>query len=230
MKRSQINALLRQAEEFIHQNKFYLPPFAYWSPAEWQSKGPEAAGIVRTALGWDVTDFGMGDFDRFGLLLFTLRNGSPENLKTGQGKLYAEKLLIVEEDQVTPPHFHWSKTEDIINRGGGRLAFELFRSAPDETLSTEDVTVEVDGITRTLPAGGRLSLSPGESLTLPTYCYHRFWAEGGRVLAGEVSVVNDDQHDNRFLNAPGRFPRIDEDQPPLYLLVTDYARYYHPAG
>jgi D-lyxose ketol-isomerase len=230
MKRSQINALLRQAEEFIRQNKFYLPPFAYWSPSEWQTKGPEAAEIVQNFLGWDVTDFGLGDFARYGLVLFTPRNGSPENLKTGRGKLYAEKLLIVDENQVTPLHFHWSKTEDIINRGGGKLAFELFNSAQDESLSTGDVTVEVDGITRTLPAGGRLLLSPGESLTVPTCCYHRFWAEGGRVMAGEVSVVNDDLHDNRFLDAVGRFPRIEEDEPPLYLLVTDYARYYRPAG
>jgi D-lyxose ketol-isomerase len=26
----------------------------------------------------------------------------------------------------------------------------------------------------------------------------------------------------------GRFPDIEEDEPPLYLLCTDYPKYYHP--
>jgi len=55
---------------------------------------------------------------------------------------------------------------------------------------------------------------------------HKFWATGGRVLAGEVSLVNDDAKDNRFYEPIGRFPAIEEDEPPLYLLCTDYPRYY----
>jgi len=61
--------------------------------------------------------------------------------------------------------------------------------------------------------------------TIPPRLYHRFWADGGRVLAGEVSLVNDDQADNRFYEPNGRFPTIEEDEPPLYLLCSDYARY-----
>ena len=127
MKRSEINAIMRQADEFIRQQNFYLPPFAYWTPEEWRQKGPEAKEIVANRLGWDITDFGRGDFRRSGLFLFTLRNGNPENWKTLQGKLYAEKILIVEENQETPMHFHWSKMEDIINRGGGRLCIKLYQ-------------------------------------------------------------------------------------------------------
>jgi hypothetical protein len=50
--------------------------------------------------------------------------------------------------------------------------------------------------------------------------------EGGRVLVGEVSMVNDDRTDNRFFESIGRFPQIMEDEPPLHLLTMDYAKYY----
>jgi len=75
-------------------------------------------------LGWDITDFGGGDFLKKGLLLFTMRNG---NLYDDRyTKPYAEKYLIVEEGQVTPFHFHWKKMEDIINRGGGNLLVQVY--------------------------------------------------------------------------------------------------------
>ena len=47
-------------------------------------------------------------------------------------------------------------------------------------------------------------------------------APRGRVLLGEVSVVNDDVNDNRFHQAVGRFPEIEEDELPYRLLVGDY--------
>jgi D-lyxose ketol-isomerase len=218
---------MRQADEFIHQQNFYLPPFAYWTPEEWREKGPEAKEIVASRLGWDITDFGRGDFRKYGLFLFTLRNGSPENWKTLQGKLYAEKILIVEDNQETPMHFHWSKMEDIINRGGGRLCIKLYRATPEEDLDqVSEVHVQVDSIWRWLPPGGIVSLAPGESISLPQYCYHSFWAEDGRVLAGEVSMVNDDDKDNRFHQTVPRYPLVEEDEPLLHLLCTDYPKYY----
>ena len=226
MKRSEINAVLRKGKRFIERCQFYLPPFAYWSPGDWRKKGPGVAGIVEARLGWDVTDFGQGDFERSGLLLFTLRNGDPEDLKRGRGKLYAEKILVVEENQVTPFHFHWDKTEDIINRGGGRLALCLYNAEEDGGLADSDVSVSVDGIRRVVPAGGTVSLTPGESLTLTSCLYHKFWAVEGTVLVGEVSLVNDDDTDNRFYESLGRFPEIDEDEPPLHLLCTDYEDYW----
>ena len=48
-------------------------------------------------------------------------------------------------------------------------------------------------------------------------------APRGRVLLGEVSVVNDDVNDNRFHQPVGRFPEVEEDEPPHRLLVGDYA-------
>jgi D-lyxose ketol-isomerase len=227
MKRSEINAIMRQANEFLQEQNFYLPPFAYWTPEEWQHKGPEAKEIVANRLGWDITDFGLGDFRRSGLFLFTLRNGSPENWKTLRGKLYAEKILIVDDHQETPLHFHWSKMEDIINRGGGKLCIKLYQSTTDEGLDeVNEVQVAVDSVWRRLPPGGIISLLPGESISLPQYCYHSFWAEGGRVLAGEVSMVNDDDRDNRFYQTLPRYPAIQEDEQPLHLLCIDYPQYY----
>lgn len=228
MKRSEINAIIRDAHAFIEAHRFHLPPFAYWTPDTWRAKGPDVREIVERRLGWDITDFGQGNYAARGLFLFTLRNGTPENLKRGQGKLYAEKLLIVDVDQVTPLHFHWLKTEDIINRGGGDLVVQLYDATENEGLAGSDVTVSVDGVRRTVAAGGTVVLRPGESITLEPYCYHAFWGARSRVLVGEVSTVNDDATDNRFYEPVGRFPRIDEDEPPLYLLVNDYERYYRP--
>ena len=62
MKRSEINTIMRRADEFIRQQNFRLPPFAYWTPEEWKHKGPEVREIVQNKLGWDITDFGSGDF------------------------------------------------------------------------------------------------------------------------------------------------------------------------
>ncbi len=231
MKRSEINGIIRSADDFIRGHGFYLPPFAYWTPDAWRTKGEEVREIVENNLGWDITDFGLGDYDHRGLFLFTIRNGSPRNWKTLQGKLYAEKLLIAGEGQITPLHFHWTKMEDIINRGGGKLAIRLYNATPQEELDdTGPVRVSTDGVWRTVPAGGTVTLEPGESITLTPRCYHTFWGEGGRVLVGEVSLVNDDHADNRFYEPMGRFPDVEEDEPPLYLLVNDYGRYYRPGG
>lgn len=226
MRRSEINTIMQDADAFLRGHGFHLPPFAYWTPEVWAGKGPEVREIVECGLGWDITDFGSGDYAQIGLFLFTIRNGRAANLKRLAGKLYCEKLLIVGAGQVTPMHFHWSKTEDIINRGGGDLIIQLYNATPDEGLADTPVTVSVDGAVRTVAAGDKVVLTPGESITLVDHCYHQFWAEGGRVLAGEVSLVNDDAHDNRFFDLVGRFPAIAEDAAPLHLLTQDYARYY----
>ena len=223
MKRSEINAILRDAIAFCEERRFALPPFAFWTPGEWKRRAAEAHEVVACQMGWDITDFGKGDFPRFGLVLFTLRNGHGTALHP---KPYAEKILIAEEGQQIPMHFHWSKMEDIIVRGGGNLVVTLFNADPDENLSEDEpVNVMCDGVKRTVPAGGQVVLRPGESITLPPQIFHDFEAEPGtgRILLGEVSTVNDDVHDNRFHQKVGRFPTIEEDEPPLHLLTVDYA-------
>jgi hypothetical protein len=76
-------------------------------------------------------------------------------------------------------------------------------------------------------AGGKAVLTPGESICLEQGMYHRFYGEKGkgRVLVGEVSMVNDDTSDNFFYEPVGRFPVIEEDVQPLHLLVSDYKKF-----
>jgi D-lyxose ketol-isomerase len=214
---------MEEAKGLFQQAGIHLPPFAFWRPDDWAHKGPEADEIRDNALGWDITDFGSGDFSRCGLFLFTLRNGNHQD-RTRYPKRYAEKIMIVQAGQVTPMHFHWSKREDIINRSGGHLVLELYKSTADEELSDESFSVSLDGVQKACAPGQRVVLTPGESICLEPYVYHTFYGEQDRgpVIVGEVSDVNDDVKDNRFLEPLGRFPDIEEDEEPLHYLCTEY--------
>ena len=246
MKRSEINAIIKDAIDFLGEHKFLLPPFAYFSPEEWQEKNHEYDEIRNNVLGWDITDFGSGDFDKCGLFLFTLRNGNM--FDDNDEKVYAEKIMIVKENQTTPYHYHWYKQEDIINRGGGNLMIKVYGADENDNLSMDDVEIQVDGRHYTVPAGSVIRLTPGMSMTNTKKLYHSFWGEEGHgtVLVGEVSQCNDDSKDNRFFEpvdrtpyvgaiadadtsdtvrfypSVGRFPEIEEDEAPLYLLCNEY--------
>ncbi|MGI9535426.1 MAG: D-lyxose/D-mannose family sugar isomerase [Desulfocapsaceae bacterium] len=223
MKRSEINNLLDQACEFFGSCHFKLPPFAFWSPQKWQSTGPEVDEIRDNELGWDVTDYGLARFHEVGLLLFTIRNGNHAKEDT-YPKGYAEKIMMVREQQVTPYHFHWNKREDIINRGGGNLVIELYYADNSNKFSDRRFSVAVDGVRREVAPGDLVILTPGESICLEPYVYHTFYGEkgSGSVMVGEVSDVNDDREDNCFYEQLGRFPRIIEDEEPRYYLCTEY--------
>ncbi len=223
MKRSKINQILADASAFLAEKQFILPPWAYWGIDDWNRNLTNTSEVRTNMLGWDITDFGSGDFYRRGLFLFTLRNGKYKVDK----KNYAEKIMIVEEDQETPLHFHRAKMEDIINRGGGNLVIELYNSTNEGKLTATDVFVKTDGVLRVVPAGGKLLLAPGESVCLEQGVYHRFYGEKGkgRILVGEVSMVNDDHNDNFFYEETGRFSTIEEDEPPVYLLASDYGKF-----
>jgi D-lyxose ketol-isomerase len=223
MKRSEINQILLKAKAFMAEKQFILPPWAYWSLDDWKNNKLDTDEIIDNMLGWDITDFGSGDFYQRGLFLFTIRNGKLNKDR----KPYAEKIMIVEENQETPMHFHWAKMEDIINRGGGNLVIDLYQSDKDENYSNDSLRVKTDGVARTVEAGGSVILKPGESICLEQGVYHRFYGEPGRgkVLVGEVSSVNDDASDNRFYEPIGRFPVIEEDELPIHLLASDYANF-----
>lgn len=223
MKRSEINEIVREGQAFIESFGFVLPPFAHWSEDDWATRKESCKEIFRAGLGWDITDYGLGDYGKTGLFLFTVRNGRQEDLSSGRGMLYAEKIMISKKDQLAPMHYHESKAEDIINRGGGDLAIKLYHSTGEGELDRErKVTVFTDGVERSFAPGDILSLKPGESVTLLPRVYHAFWGEKDDVLVGEVSTVNDDHVDNYFLNPIGRFPDIVEDEPKHRLLVGDY--------
>lgn len=224
MKRSRINQIMAEADEMIRHHGFTLPPFAYWTPDQFKSRAGAAQHLIDARCGWDITDYGDGNFDEMGLFLFTLRNGRLADLQRGGGMCYAEKLLISRQDQLSPMHTHVIKAEDIINRGGATLVVELYGSDDDGNfVADKGGTVWCDGIRRDFAPGEKLKFAPGESVTLQPGDWHAFWGEGGDVLIGEVSTVNDDETDNIFRDPIGRFTEIDEDEDPTHLLVSDYA-------
>ena len=105
------------------------------------------------------------------------------------------------------------------------MLIRVYNSLPDEEIDYEsDVTVHTDGRCRTVPAGTRILLTPGESIHIRQYLYHDFAVEegSGPVLLGEVSQCTDDNTDNRFNPPVGRFPEIEEDEPPYRLLCNEY--------
>lgn len=218
MKRSLINANIEWAMELCKQLNFNLPSFAYYTPEEWEAKATE--DMLKVKLGWDVTDYDSNDFDKIGAVLFTLRNGVFGDME----RPYCEKMIAMKEGQILPCHFHYDKTEDIINRAGGTLCVEVWNSKSEaEGYAVDyenDVTVTCDGVQVTVPAGGVVKVTSGNSITLLPYMYHRFYAEGGPLIVGEVSKVNDDANDNHFVDE--MHMTIEEDEPVRHVLCGGY--------
>jgi D-lyxose ketol-isomerase len=224
MKRSEVNSYLKAAHAMLAKINFSLPAFGYWTTEEWRKRVAETANIRALMIGWDVSDFGSGDFAKGGgAVLFTLRNGSVGRADIGTP--YAEKLICYRDGQFIPLHYHAVKTEDIINRGGGRIWMELYTAKADGGIDRESpVTVDCDGVRKTVAAGERIFIEPGCSVTYRPRLYHLFGAEGDTV-AGEVSSVNDDKTDNYFLEKLPRFNEIIEDEAPLHPLCNEYDKW-----
>jgi D-lyxose ketol-isomerase len=191
LKRSIINQAVRDASAAFGKHHWHLPP------------NPR----------WDVTDFGLGKFADFGLILVNLAE-EPE---------YCEKLMFAYQDQRTPAHTHGRKKEDIICRNGC-LAIRLWPGHPGESQNTASFEVPVNGQPVTLQPGATLELEAGSRITLVPGIYHEFWAASPECIIGEVSTANDDLHDNFFADDQiGRFPGIEEDEPASVRLVSDRA-------
>jgi D-lyxose ketol-isomerase len=223
MKRSELNEIIRESIRFVRARGLEFPPFATWPPEDWRTIGEDQREIVDNMLGWDISDFG-GDFKKTGLTIFTFRNGN-FNDKGRYPKPYAEKLLLVDRGQELPFHFHWTKMEDIINRGGGDLVLRVYNSDEKENFADTDVSLTIDGKKTRVPAGAELRLEPGQSITLLPGQYHNWRAEKDKVMLFEVSTTNDDRVDNRFHSVQGRIPEIEEDVAPEYLIFNDYKNY-----
>lgn len=225
MKRSKINESIQWAKNLLNEHQMKLPPFGYWTMAEWRANAENIEAIQEVMLGWDVTDFGNNDFDHFGAVLFTLRNGSQKKSKVGTP--YAEKLLIIKEGQRLPLHHHACKTEDIINRAGGVLAIKLYNSLKDGSVDYETpVEVDLDGIRYMAAAGEEIHIPTGASITLRPFMYHLFWAKEGMgdLICGEVSSVNDDNTDNFNAEPVSRFTTIEEDEAIVHPLCNEYSK------
>lgn len=95
MKRSEINKAIKAMESLAKENGFALPPLCKWTEDEWRTKGTEYDEIRDNILGWDITDYGLGNFEKIGFALITLRNGNQNNPK--YKKTYAAKLLMLKK-------------------------------------------------------------------------------------------------------------------------------------
>jgi len=223
VKRSEINKAIELAKAAIRDHGFYLPPFAFWTPEDWRRAGPECKPIKINDLGWAVSDFSAGEFDRLGMVMFTFRNGNrafPE-----RGTPYAEKLFVLKPGQRIPLHFHWAKTEDIINRAGGVLGMRVFNAREDTSVDHDSpVMLLCDGIESAFRPGEPFELHPGQSITLRPHVFHTFWArpDAGILVGAEVSTISDAYKDNRFGEPIQRFTEIEEDELPIHLLSYEY--------
>ena len=175
VRRSEINALVRDAAAILATNGWALPP----------------------APRWDVTDFGLGDVSRYGLVLVNLAE-EPE---------YCEKIMVALRGMETPAHRHRIKKEDIACRAG-LLRIRLLNEG-----------ARLDGVP--VPPGEH-DLAAGSRVTLPPGVVHAFWPISEWCVIGEVSTANDDARDNLFDDPRvGRFPDIEEDEPSTVRLVSD---------
>ena len=224
MKRSEINAAICWAEHLCRTHHITLPDFARFPADPTVFADPARTNLVKTMLGWDVSDFGSGEFDACGAVLFTVRNG---NLQCGAGTPYAEKYIFLKDgkEQEIPLHYHMEKTEDIINRAGGVFCCQLAACGADGKPDfTRPVRVLRDGTYYDAAPGEIIEITTGNSITLEPRMFHRFYAKTGcgDLLIGEVSKVNDDNTDNYFAVTRDRFCGIIEDEPPYRLLVNEY--------
>ncbi len=190
MKRSQVNQAYRDALACFARHRWALPP------------NPR----------WDITDFGLGDFERVGLALVNLAT-EPE---------YSEKLMYARLGQATPCHCHARKKEDIICRAGG-LTLVLWPAKPGPGAALPDtLAARVDGEPAEIRTGEPFVLAAGSRVTIEPGVWHSFWPATGECVLGEVSTANDDARDNFFLDpAVGRFPGIEEDEPAAVRLLSD---------
>jgi D-lyxose ketol-isomerase len=230
MKRSQINAAIDLAHRTLAEHGIRLPDYGYWPAERWRTAGPEMSRVTRNGLGWAVTDFGQGDFDRVGITMFDVRNGN--QAQPEEGTPYGEKIFVLKPGQRLPFHFHWSKTEDIISRAGGTLMIQLYNSHDDETMDeTSPGVVYCDGVAQRFTAGQILEIPHGASVTITPRLYHRFWArdDGAILVGGEISTISVPQSDNRFGGSARRFVPIEEDVAATYLLNIDYPQLHEVA-
>jgi D-lyxose ketol-isomerase len=188
MKRSTINTLIRSAQACFLAHGWTLPP----KPC------------------WDVTDFGLGNWQQFGLVLVNLA-AEPE---------YCEKLMYARKGMTTPAHCHQKKKEDIICRWG-KLAVQVWTGVPDESRN-RSFTIPVNHEPVQVNSSQVIELEAGSRITLVPGIYHEFYPVSDECIIGEVSTANDDLHDNFFVNSGiGRYPGIEEDEPACVRLLSD---------
>ena len=224
MKRSEINNAIIWARDLLKKNNYRLPDIAYWTMDEWNKNADKLDTVRKVMLGWDVSDFGNGDYEHLGAVLYTVRNGHMH--EPGVGVPYCEKYIIMADGQRLPNHYHVHKTEDIINRAGGELELFLWNADENGNRLDTDVHVFMDGIEHVVKAGEPVYVSTGNSISLTPYIAHVFGPKpgSGDIIVGEVSKINDDVTDNYFLEGINRYSVVEEDEPMLSPLCNEYEK------
>lgn len=170
MQRGEINNLMRAAEHCFVAHGWALPPNARC----------------------DVTDFGLGAWRQFELVLVDL----------AEEPAYCDKLMYAQGGMRTPAHCHRSKKEDIICR-------EQHRESIIVPVNREPAAI-LSGAVSELDARSRITLLP------------EFYPLSQQCILREVSTANDDTHDNYFVNPNiGRYPGIAEDEVAIVRLVSE---------
>jgi len=189
MNRSTVNRAVKDAIKFFNRHHWHLPP------------NPR----------WDVTDFGLGHFEKFGLVLVNLAEEDE----------YCEKIMYAKKGMTTPCHSHRKKKEDIIARSG-KLAIQVWKGVPGKSIPGEKFSLKINGNVEEVHSGDILTLDSGQRITLEPGIYHEFYPLSDECIIGEVSTANDDLHDNIFIDPDiGRFSEIIEDESPVVKLVSD---------
>jgi D-lyxose ketol-isomerase len=234
MKRSEIDAAIERAIGSAKKHGVALPKWADWHPLQFDAS---ADGIRHQKLGWKVVDFGVGDFQNCGLVIFALcspiadESGAPVTKQQTIGGHdypvtgFSRKYLFVQAGQTEPHHFHRQKTrKEVTVIAGASVRFELAWADGDTQLSDKDVEVQVDGIWHHLPANGSIVVAPGETITLPGELSHIISVpEGGQdTIMLETSTANNDSNDNIFPFMTPTSAPVSEDAKARYQLLDEH--------
>ena len=225
MKRSGINKQIGEAINIIEKSGIVLPYHAHWSLGSWYQNRNLAEELRKRAIGWNITDFGSGNFSKTGVILYTPSNGIFDPVTNKPiDQTYAHRYFILRDGQEIMTEHHQTKIEDIIVFAGAQLKVEVHNVGPNEELDREkEVKIMRNGIWESYTPGTVITLVPGERIRFEPRHYHRPCGHGGTVLIEEVSMVTDDLKESRHLpeEKPMAFAQIEEDEQPIYLLCTE---------
>ena len=116
MKRSEINQLITEGVVLFRKMGISLPPQAHWNLETWYEHRNLAEEMRKRSIGWDLTDFGSGDFSKIGMFNYTVSNGFID-LTTSKpaDQPYSNKVKIVKEGQAYPTYYAGFPT-DLRNK------------------------------------------------------------------------------------------------------------------
>ena len=215
MQRSEVNCLQREALRAFAEHRFALPPFATWNEAEWRNN-PEAACYCHAhQMGWDITDFGSGDF--------APRARDLPRPERRQG-------FSTEKPYAKPPVVPRSTRRRIISTASRWRTSSAAAAQPDPelakyvdgALAEQPVTVTVDDGSASPAPASRSSASPARASPSPARSGTAFTPKRatGRVRRGGLAGERR-PYPQLFLRKGRPVRGIEEDQEKLYPLWNE---------